>query len=412
MPPSSFNYGGFAISPMSGGGGGSFMCGNGKYLEVGDIVICQDTSVRDYFSGEAIFMGIDQNNLDGRHLAFKRLDGRTGGAHDSNWSFRIDQDGRNTLNQIIFIRNEKETNKKKKEDNSKKSINLSKLDALVIKPEVKEEIIALLKQKQHQTKIFEEWGLGETIEYGRGMTLLFHGTPGTGKTFAAHCIAKAMAQDILTISAAEIQTSEPGGANRAIQEAFAEANSHNKILFLDECDSLIFDRSSLGMVLGSEVNTLLTEIEKFEGICILSTNRIEGLDPALERRIALIIEFPKPNKEQRKEIWKRILPDKMPLHKEVDLDQLSTHKLTGGLIKNCVLHAARLAVASESPSVTKEHFETAVNRIKSGEKKMGIDNNFERETGVSRSVVRNSTSTKTVTSFMDSYAGEEAEEED
>jgi len=250
-------------------------------------------------------------------------------------------------------------------------LDTAQLDKLVIEPEVKREIVAVMSQHQHQDKIFEKWGLGEVIEYGRGMTFMFHGGPGTGKTWGAQRIAKSLGMELLVIGAAEIQSSEPGGANRSIQNAFKEAEQQKKVLFIDECDSLIFNRAQLGMVLASEVNTLLTEIEKCEGVVILATNRIEHMDEALERRISLIVEFPAPNEQQRRDIWDVLLPKKMPLGKDVNVEKLSKQELTGGLIKNVILQSARLAAADGEDEVSLKHFEQAIKRIASSRNLMG-----------------------------------------
>lgn len=248
---------------------------------------------------------------------------------------------------------------------------LKELNPLVVTDEVLEEIKAVLKQKQNSKKMFEEWGLGEVIEYGRGMTFLFYGPPGTGKTWAANCIAKVFGTQLLSIGAAEIQTSEPGGANRNIQNAFAEAKKSKKILFLDECDSLITNRADVGMILGGEINTLLTEIEKCEEVVILATNRIENLDEALERRISLIVEFPEPDFKQRKRIWETLIPKKLPLDKEITPARLAEYHLTGGQIKNVLLQAARLALSSESKQIDVCHIEAAVERIIKSKSLMG-----------------------------------------
>ena len=243
---------------------------------------------------------------------------------------------------------------KKKETmwgNKLKGIDTTHLDRLVIKDEAKAEILAVLKQHQHQAKLFEEWGLGEVIEYGRGMTFMFYGPPGTGKTWGANCVARALGTELLTVSAGDIQTSEPGGANRAITEAFSQAKAAGKVLFLDECDSLITVRSEVGMILSSEINTLLTEIEKFEGVAILATNRIGMMDEALERRIALMVEFPEPDFAARETIWTKMLPNKMPRHKDVTAKKLAEEKLTGGQIKNVLIQAARLALAEDAEQV-------------------------------------------------------------
>jgi len=265
------------------------------------------------------------------------------------------------------------------------TLDTTKLDPLIIDPAIKSEIVALLQQHKHADKIFDEWGLGELIEYGRGMTLMFHGGPGTGKTFGARCIAKALGKELLVIGAAEIQSSEPGGANRAIQEAFATCEKDNKVLFIDECDSLIANRANLGMILASEINTLLTEIEKCEGVVILATNRISDMDSALERRLSLIIKFPNPSLEQRIAIWKGLLPAKMPLNIDVEIERLAAHELTGGLIKNIVLQAARLAVADNAKDVQMAHFDKAIARVKSSQNLMGKKRVQSDEVGVGTS---------------------------
>lgn len=269
--------------------------------------------------------------------------------------------------------------KKSKKPKEIPKLDESKLEPLIIDENVKKEIAAVLKQHEHSVKIFEEWGLGEVIEYGRGMTFMFYGPPGTGKTWGATCIAKAMGRELLIIGAAEIQSQEPGGANRNIQAAFAEAKKKHKLLFIDECDSLITSRADVGMILGSEINTLLTEIEKFEGVLILATNRIDTMDEALERRISLIVEFPEPDFNMRQKIWETLLPKKMPIDKTLTTKKLAEMKLTGGQIKNCILQAARLAVSEESHTVEKKHFERAISRVMSSKGLMGATSRYRQD---------------------------------
>lgn len=329
-------------------GSASVTISSGESIEftVGDEVEMSDEGLREYGNqsqgGEGVISGITQ----GVNLPIA-VTWATG----SNYSYRP-----------------KDLKKKKKRV---PVYDASKMEALIIEQKVKDEIVAVLDQHKNHDKLFKEWGLGDVIEYGRGMTFMFYGSPGTGKTFGAHCIAKAMGTELLVISAADIQSSEPGGANRAIQQAFKEAKSKKSVLFLDECDSLIASRNDLGMILASEVNTLLTEIEKFEGVAILATNRIENMDEALERRISLIVEFPKPDYEMRKKIWGKLLPKKMPLGKEVSIDDLAKNELTGGQIKNVVLHAARMALADGKEKVEMKHFTTSIERLNKSKNLMG-----------------------------------------
>lgn len=272
---------------------------------------------------------------------------------------------------------------KKKTKTKAVVLNLKALDKLIMDETTKGEILSVLKQHQNHEKIFKKWGLEDTIEYGKGMTFLFHGGPGTGKTWGATLIAKALGVELLTLDAANIQSSEPGAANRNIQNAFKDAKAKGKVLFLDECDSLIFNRAHLGMVLAGEVNTLLTEIEKFEGVCILATNRVEHMDSALERRISLIVEFKNPDYAQRVGIWKALLPKKFPI-KGITAEDLAKPILTGGLIKNVLLNAARMASSENAQHVTKDHFEKAITRVKASKNLMG--KNIQHQGGMSTGV--------------------------
>lgn len=260
----------------------------------------------------------------------------------------------------------------------RKDFDPAKLEAVIMADENREEIISVLRQHQNKDKLMNDWGLADVLEYGTGMTFMFYGPPGTGKTWAATCIAKALDTELLTISPSQIQSSEPGGANRAIEMAFDEAKQTGKVLFIDECDSLIFNRADLGMILASEVNTLLTCIEKAEGVVILATNRIEHMDEALERRISLIVEFPTPERKERLSIWERLLPKKMPLATDVDKGALADEKLTGGQIKNVVLAAARLALANNCKEVAKHHFDAAIARIKASKNLMGTASRYQQ----------------------------------
>lgn len=235
------------------------------------------------------------------------------------------------------------------------------LDKVKLAPEARRSILAVLRQHRDSPKIFDEWGLSETVGYGRGMTMLFWGPPGTGKTWATHCIAKTLGKKLRVLDNAKLQSPVPGEMERNLKAEFDKAGKEGSVLLLDECDSLLMSRSGgMGMISSSHVNALLTEIEKFDGVVVLTTNRVGELDKALERRISLIVEFPVPDQETRLEIWKGLIPSRMPLADDVDLAKLAETRLTGGLIKNVVLNAARLASGDGCDKVALAHFERAV----------------------------------------------------
>ena len=216
---------------------------------------------------------------------------------------------------------------------------------LVLPGKTRDAIRMALAQARHNQVLVEKWGLGTVIPYGRAVTMLFSGPPGVGKTASAEAFAFELGKSIIAISYAEIQNCFVGETEKNIVKAFRGASDTDAVLFWDEADSMFYDRDSAYRNWEvRDVNVLLTELERFEGVCILSTNRKITLDRALERRIAIKVEFEPPDQKLRRKIWNRLIPKKMPLAEDVDLEELSLAELTGGEIKNVVLNAARAAL--------------------------------------------------------------------
>jgi hypothetical protein len=241
---------------------------------------------------------------------------------------------------------------------SEKSI----FDILVLSDEVRELILTTVDQAKDEVsnKIFEEWGFGETIEKGKGSIMLFYGPPGTGKTMAAEGIAAMLDKDHIMLGSGEFQSSVPGETERNISKAFKDATQKDLVVILDECDSILFSRRGVGGILAAEINTLLREIERFEGVCVMTTNRSVVLDDALERRVSLKLEFNKPPQEVRAKIWRNLIPKKAPLGECVDFTKLSEFELTGGQIKNIILASARSAAYKKKESIEYVDMETAI----------------------------------------------------
>ena len=197
-------------------------------------------------------------------------------------------------------------------------------------------------------KLFVEWGLGSRIAYGRGVTLLFFGPPGTGKTACAEALAREVGQPLLVADYGRIQNCLVGQTEKNIVRAFQEAKNRNAVLFWDEADAMFFDRDAASRAWEvRDVNVLLQEMERFEGVCVLATNRKVSLDKALERRVSLKVPFERPDLAARRRIWEKLLPPELPLARDVDLDRLAELDLSGGEIKNAVLNAARAVLARE-----------------------------------------------------------------
>lgn len=220
------------------------------------------------------------------------------------------------------------------------------LDRVVLPAGVRAQVESVLLHVQEERRLFEEWGLGRAIAYGRGMGVLFSGPPGTGKTATAEAIAHALGRDILVVDYAALQRMWVGETEKNVARVFREAARHDCVLFFDEADAVFFDRdSAVRSWEAREVNVLLQQVENFPGVCILATNRETVLDTALARRLAVKVRFRLPGPEEAAAIWSLHLPRELPLADDVDLERLARLGLSGGQIKNAVLQAARRALA-------------------------------------------------------------------
>jgi len=188
-------------------------------------------------------------------------------------------------------------------------------------------------------------GAGKTFKAG-GCVLLFFGKSGTGKTMMAQAVAKHLGKMILSVNIG-IVGNDIGGARDTLRFLFREAKIHNAVLFFDECESL-FESRDIRSAFQSPVTQFLTEIENYDGLVFLATNRAYELDEALFRRITLTVEFTSPDFSLRRHIWKTHLPPKIPLADDVDLEDIAMQfELTGGLIRQAVIGALSLAYSRD-----------------------------------------------------------------
>jgi len=231
-----------------------------------------------------------------------------------------------------------------------------KLEQVVLPDADKERILSVVERHDRYLECRRDWGFDNLIRYGRGVLMLFYGKPGTGKTMTAHAIASRMGKRILNV---DIPTFlEKREADRFLPGLFREARMQEALLFFDECELLFGDRSY-----GNALMTLLlTELERFEGVAILATNLPQTLDQALDRRILVKVQFPEPDRDARRDIWRKHLPDGAPVASDVDLDVLADRfEMAGGYIKNAVLMAVAEAVHTNGadPCITMAHLEKA-----------------------------------------------------
>ncbi len=218
------------------------------------------------------------------------------------------------------------------------------------------EIVATVRGRP---KVLEEWGVGKKLAASDGVTMLFAGPPGTGKTMAAEVIAAELSLDLYKIDLSTIVSKYIGETEKNLERIFGEAQSSSSILFFDEADALFGKRSEVkdshDRYANIEISYLLQRMEAYDGVTILATNLRANLDEAFTRRLQFAVDFPFPEEEYRLRIWQTLFPPGVPRAPHLDLAMLARRfKLAGGNIRNIIVNAAFLA-AAENDSVTMEH---------------------------------------------------------
>lgn len=241
-------------------------------------------------------------------------------------------------------------------------------DQLVVSDLLKEELLSAVELVRVEPLVFDTWGL-RAIEPFPRTALNFHGQPGTGKTLAAHAIANLLNRNILVASYAQIESKFHGEGPKNVEAIFYAAARDNAVLFMDEADSLLSKRLT-DATQGSEraansmCSQLLICLEKFRGIVIFATNLVENYDKAFETRVRHI-NFPLPDENARAVIWKRHLPDQLPLSKDVLIEELAkVDDICGREIKNAVIDAAVRTARAEKKHVELDELIASIDRIK------------------------------------------------
>ena len=200
--------------------------------------------------------------------------------------------------------------------------------------------------------VYENWGFADRSSRGLGITALFTGSSGTGKTMAAEVLAKKLKLDLYRIDLSQIVSKYIGETEKNLRRIFDAAEEGGAILLFDEADALFGKRSEVrdshDRYANIEVSYLLQRMEAYRGLAILTTNMKNAIDPAFLRRIRFFVQFPFPDAEQRTEIWKRVFPEKTPTD-GLDLKKLARLNIAGGNIYNIALSAAFLAAEAGSP---------------------------------------------------------------
>jgi AAA+ superfamily predicted ATPase len=237
----------------------------------------------------------------------------------------------------------------------------SSWDDLVSTETTREALESIVLHVRHRSLVYRDWGFDERAGRGRGISALFAGPSGTGKTMAAEVLAAELELDLFSIDLSATVSKYIGETEKNLSKVFDSAEASGAILLFDEADALFGRRTEVkdahDRYANIEVSYLLQRMETYRGIAILTSNMKEALDAAFLRRLSFIAEFPFPDHEMRVELWRRVFPDPTPT-RDLDVELLAQLHLSGSSIRNIAVAAAFLAAANGG-AVTMEHIRRA-----------------------------------------------------
>lgn len=220
---------------------------------------------------------------------------------------------------------------------------------LVLPPAQMQALRSVVTHSRQRARVYDDWGFADKCARGLGISALFSGASGTGKTMAAEVLAGELKLDLYRIDLSAMVSKYIGETEKNLRRVFDAAEDGGAILLFDEADALFGKRSEVkdshDRYANIEVSYLLQRMEAFRGLAILTTNMKSALDAAFLRRLRFIVQFPFPDAAQRAEIWRRIFPQRTPTE-DLDATKLARLNVAGGNIRNIALNAAFLAAGA------------------------------------------------------------------
>jgi hypothetical protein len=225
-------------------------------------------------------------------------------------------------------------------------------DDIVLPHEQMDLLRQITAQVDQRNQVYDAWGFRRKMNRGMGISVLFAGDSGTGKTMAAEVIANHLRLNLYRIDLSNVVNKYIGETEKNLRRLFDTAEDGGVILFFDEADALFGKRSEVkdshDRYANIEVNYLLQRMESFSGLAVLATNMKSHLDTAFLRRLRFIVNFPFPDTALRRRIWQKVFPSRTPTT-DLDNDRLARLNLSGGNIHNIALNAAFLAAQTDTP---------------------------------------------------------------
>lgn len=239
---------------------------------------------------------------------------------------------------------------------------------IILADDTREEIKTVINSRKNWEKVFIEWDMRSVLKQRKSLFVNLYGAPGTGKTMAAHAIAKETGQKIVCVNYADIESKYVGETSKNLVKLFEQAREKNFVIFFDEADALLSKRvtnmsSSTDVSVNQTRSVLLTLLNDYDGMIIFATNFISNFDPAFMRRIQFHVKFELPNEAMRKKLWDMYIPEKMPVNADKNILAHDYEGLSGSDISTAVLKAALKAANNGLTDVPQEYFEESVKSI-------------------------------------------------
>jgi adenylylsulfate kinase-like enzyme len=227
-------------------------------------------------------------------------------------------------------------------------------DDLVLPAEALTQLRQIASRHTHRAQVMETWAFGRRARDRHGITALFHGPSGTGKTMAASVLANELNMELFRVDLSQVMSKWIGDTEKQLARIFDEAEASHALLLFDEADSVFAKRTEVketrDRYANLSTNYLLQRMEGFAGVCVLTTNLASSIDEAFSRRLHFRVHFPEPGPAERETLWRTMIPALAPLGDDVDFGWLGEGwEMSGGHIQSAVLRAAFLAAELDSP---------------------------------------------------------------
>jgi hypothetical protein len=223
----------------------------------------------------------------------------------------------------------------------------------LVLPDLQKDVLRqIAAQVRYRMKVYETWGFAAKGRRGLGVSALFTGASGTGKTMAAEVLARELGLDLYRIDLSAVVSKYIGETEKNLKQVFDAAEEGGVLLLFDEADALFGKRSDVrdshDRYANIEVGYLLQKMEAYQGLAILTTNLKSAMDTSFQRRLRFTVNFPFPDASQREAIWRRVFPVETPIS-GLEPKKLSQLNVAGGNIRNIALNAAFLAAHADAP---------------------------------------------------------------